>query len=112
MLPKPNRLPTSKFLNVLKRGRRINVPEMSVVYEKQDNNSRFGFVVSAKVSPKAVTRNRVKRLMRESVQHLLGRVVKGYDYVLIARSGIQNSSQKEVEKEIISLLQKAHLYIA
>jgi ribonuclease P protein component len=109
MLPLPYRLPTIEFSSLLKRGKRVNSPEINLVYQKGKDNSRFGFVVSTKVSKQAVTRNRVKRLMRESVHHMLGSITKGYDYVWFARSPIQTCSQKEVKDIIVRLLERAKL---
>jgi ribonuclease P protein component len=70
---------------------------------------RWGFSTSAKLG-NAVTRNRAKRLVSESVR-LLGNQVResGYDAVLIARPPIRESSMAEVARAVQELLQKAGL---
>lgn len=47
------------------------------------SHDRLGLVVSRKVSPRAVVRNRVKRSIRESFRKK-SRVLTGYDVVVIA----------------------------
>ncbi|RUM87636.1 MAG: ribonuclease P protein component [Thermovibrio sp.] len=67
---------------------------------------RAGFIVSKKVSKKAVERNRAKRLMRE-VFRLNKHRLEPVDIVFIARKGIIGKSYREVEKDFLSLAKKA-----
>lgn len=52
-----------------------------------DGAPRLGLAVPKSVGP-AVTRNRVKRLLREAWRGLLPSVPPGCDYVLVARPGL------------------------
>jgi len=47
-------------------------------------HNRYGFITAKRLG-KAVTRNRVRRLMREAVRHLHPTLKTGYDVVVIAR---------------------------
>lgn len=44
--------------------------------------SRFCFIVSAAVAPRAVDRNLMKRRLRQSAQNLLGRIAASHDVVV------------------------------
>ena len=67
---------------------------------------RAGFIVSKKVSKKAVERNRAKRLMRE-VFRLNKHRLKPYDIIFIARRGILGKKLQDVEKDFLNLAQRA-----
>lgn len=54
--------------------------------------SRLGLAVPRNVGP-AVTRNRVKRMLREVWRDLLPDVPPGHDYVLVARPGLPETAE-------------------
>jgi len=68
--------------------------------------SRYGLSVSKRVG-KAVTRNRVKRLLREVLR--LTPLEPGWDIIFIARSGAASANYAELEKSVVSLLSRARL---
>lgn len=68
--------------------------------------TRFGFSVGKKIG-KAVVRNRVRRLMKESVRTL--RVKSGWDIVLIARKGTASADYHKLRGAIGGLLKQARL---
>ena len=68
--------------------------------------SRYGLLVSKRVG-KAVTRNRVKRLLREVLR--LKPLEPGWDIVFIARSGAASASYAELERSVVGLLSRARL---
>lgn len=70
---------------------------------KKNNHetARLGLAVAKKQLKRAVSRNRFKRLTRESFrQHL--ETIKGLDIVVIARSG----AQSKTNQELLDLLSK------
>lgn len=70
--------------------------------------SRFAFVCSRRVG-NAVTRNRIKRLMREVVHLHLSIIEPGWDCVFLARPAIAAASYSEVETAVLELLGRAGL---
>lgn len=88
MLPRENRLPSSQIKSVMRTGRRESAEEVQLICTQ--NNlpvSRFAFVVPKSVDKRAVTRNRVRRILRESVRLLLPTIVPGLDGVFLVRKG-------------------------
>jgi len=73
--------------------------------------SRIGFIVSNKVSKKAVSRNRIKRLLRESVRSHWDDIVAGYDAVVMVKSDVSDKKLDEVDKAVDSLLKKSGLLV-
>ncbi|NLP36936.1 MAG: ribonuclease P protein component [Firmicutes bacterium] len=78
------------------------------LFANQENVTRAGFVVSKKVG-NAVTRNRVKRLLKESYRQHAGNIKNGYDLVFIARPTAANIQFSQAVEEMKRLLKKAGL---
>ena len=75
---------------------------------EQDQN-RFAFSVSKRVG-NAVTRNRIKRYMREVVRQQLPHLHSGWDILLIARERAAHASYQEIQDAILNLLRQSHLW--
>ncbi len=105
-------LQSQQFQAVYKAGRRYDGRFMSVFVTPNDLSfDRFGITASRKVSRRAVDRNRMKRLLRESIraivptQSLDGAV--GHDWVLNARRSLLTVKMPEVCRELERLTIKA-----
>jgi len=112
MLPKKNRLKKKKdFERIFKRGKGYR--EDSLLLRVISNNlqfSRFGFIISQKVSKKAVVRNKIKRRLRAIIRESLPKIKKGIDgVIIIVGSGIENNSFKEIKEKVGRLIKKAKL---
>lgn len=71
--------------------------------------AEFGFVASKRVG-NAVERNRAKRLLREAVTHTADRLEADHHWVvLVARSGILNTSYQGLLAELEGQFERAGL---
>jgi len=74
-------------------------------------SSRFGFVVSQKVSKKAVLRNKIRRRLKEIVGAKLGRIKNNQDCLLIALPGLESKDFWEMEDIINKIFIKGNLWV-
>lgn len=111
MLPRENRLRKKKeFDRVFKEGNSFkNDLFLIKVADNELDTSRFGFVVSKKVSKKAVRRNKIKRWLRESTRPLLKDMKRNVDCTVISFPSINDSSFQEIQEHLITTLKKAEL---
>jgi ribonuclease P protein component len=72
--------------------------------------SRFGFSVSSRIG-NAVTRNRIKRRLREAVRLRMNAIASGWDVVFIARNPIRSADYHAMDAACARLLRRAHLLI-
>jgi len=78
------------------------------VLPKRGRGVRFGFTTVKKVG-KAVERNRVKRLLRESARGLIQQVRSPADIVVVARARAAEATFAELRAEMAKLLEKCEL---
>ncbi len=76
----------------------------------QTNPPKVGYITPRRLG-KAVHRNRARRLLRESVRLLAGRLPPHWDIVLIAQRELVKPGvrMRDVQDELIWLLTKAHI---
>ena len=68
--------------------------------------SRIGFVVSKKISKKAVVRNKAKRRLREISRDIIKGLEKGFDIVVFTKPGIAQSDFNQTKNALETLLKK------
>jgi len=113
MLPSTFRLKKKKdFERVFNLGH-ASGGEFFILKQAQNNLSftRFGFIVSAKVSAKAVNRNKLRRQVNEIVRLNLKRIKIGFDVVIIFKRLAQGKESLKLEKDLVSLFIKNKLYL-
>lgn len=111
MLVEKNRLKKKKdFENVFKKGKSFKEDFLILkVFPNCLNLTRFGFIVSQKISKKATLRNKIKRKFSELVRLKMKNLKKGIDAVLMALPGIETKDFWEIEEIVNKLFKKAKI---
>lgn len=107
MLKKENRL------RRIERNRSQNIfssPIANIRVSEGEGESKFGFVVSKKISKKAVIRNRTKRILRAFVENNLERIKTGKNFVFVSKKELDFSDKEEIFKDLEETLKKAKLW--
>lgn len=79
---------------------------MGIYNREDDEPSHFGFIISTKISKKAVIRNRIKRIMSEVVRKNLKNIKKGYDVLFLIKHQAVKINKEDLEKETYEALIK------
>ncbi|RDY25583.1 ribonuclease P protein component [Romboutsia weinsteinii] len=100
----------SDFRKVYKHGKSIaNRYLVMYILKNKSDSSRVGISISKKVG-KAITRNRIRRLIKEVYRlDIDSKVKSGYDIVFIARMPSKDATFKDIEKSINTLAKKADI---
>ena len=91
---------------VYRRGKSYPSRNLVLIYLK-GREQRFGFSVSSKVG-NAVTRNRIRRYLREDVRRLREQLKTG-KYIFIARPALKMAAHEELSRELRNLLRRSKL---
>ena len=84
----------------------MRVFRLQAARAKNQNQSRFGFVVSKKQGQGIAQKNRIKRKLRNLIFLNLKAIPQGSDYVILAKRGIEQASFEELNGEFLELLRK------
>ena len=116
MLPKKYRLKNTQAFNATYKNHHVISDNYICIYlgkEKTDMslNTRIAFVVSKKIHKRAVVRNRIKRLMRESLRlaiknNELNNINKYISFILVAKNPSVNASFDTLKSSVYALLTK------
>lgn len=111
MLAKLNRIRKKKdFEIIFKNGQGFKNRFLALKTIKNNlPESRFGFVISKKISPKAVVRNKIRRRISEAIRLDLEKIKKGLDIMLIAFPGIEKNNFSETKELVENIFEKAKL---
>ncbi|HCC59667.1 MAG: ribonuclease P protein component [Candidatus Staskawiczbacteria bacterium RIFOXYC1_FULL_37_43] len=111
MLPESNRIKKKKdFEQIFKNGKSFK--DGFLVLKKIKNNlpqSRFVFIISQKVSKKAVVRNKIKRRLAQIIRSNFKNIKGGADIVLIILPGAEKEDFLSIKKSLNNLLAKAKM---
>jgi ribonuclease P protein component len=109
VLKKINRIQKrSDFLLLKEKGQLVPGVLMGMSWLKEgEGENRFGFVISKRISKKAVDRNKIKRLLSESIKTNLDKVKsKGNMVVFLVKRTILGKKRNEVSLEVEAMLEK------
>jgi len=95
-----------EYSRVFEGGRRLGDALLGLHWLPGDGEPRLGLAVSRKVDPRAVGRNRIKRVLRDDFRHLRLHLAPG-DYVVVARPGAARAGNGQLRQAFQRLLRKA-----
>lgn len=112
MLPKENRLKKDKdFQRVYLKGKTFQNNFIIVKTLKTEGLfTRFGFVISNKISKKATIRNKLKRRLREIIRLNLSNFIEGFDIIIIPKKNILTENFDSVKNNLISLFKEIKIF--
>lgn len=112
MLSRQYRLQKDKdFELVFKEGKIFSSKFLFLKLRKNNlKDSRFGFILSKKISKKSTVRNKIKRKLREIIRKDLDKIRAGFDVVIVVKPEIISKNYRDMSIEIEKLLGKAGLY--
>lgn len=94
------------FSRIINKGKRYWNDTFSIYYSENDKETyRFGISVSKKIG-NAVTRNKIKRQIRNIVDKYKNIYPKNQDYIIIVRKNYINLTFNEVSDKYIELMRK------
>ncbi len=89
-------------------GRSISIHELGITVRYIENtlgHPRFAVVVPKKSVKLAVRRNRIKRIVKEAIRHLIKKgKIPNYDIVIVVRKDISKMKSYDVEDRFNSLI--------
>ena len=102
MLKRENRIRLKReFAEVKNKGRILYSPLFGfLTYKENDDQKKIGFIVSKKISKRAVDRNRIRRILSEIVRKKLERFENGTRIIFLTKKEILGKKYDEVEKEV------------
>lgn len=111
MLPQHERLRHQQdFDQLRKHGKTYHQPQLRLVVLKEDSDRRLaGFIVSKRISKKAVERNQLKRRLRAAYLALQPRLESGYLLLFIARPESSEAKYQDLQSVMSNLLQRARV---
>jgi len=112
MLPRKYRL--SNYLDIekiKKDGEVLTSKHFSLLFldRNDDKRVRVGFVVSKKISNKAVIRNKVRRRLSEAFLEIIEKISCSCDFLVLPKKGIINIKTSELAGEIKEVLKEGDL---
>lgn len=112
MLQKKFRMKNNtQFDYIFKKGQILKNSKLLIFYSKNKSKfSKFGIVVSKKIG-NSVTRNRVKRLIRECIKSSINNFNMHYNYIFVARQGIEALNFHQINEVLIKLIKNSDLYV-
>ena len=82
----------------------------TLLYRKNGlDHNRYAFVVSRKVSKRAVVRNKLRRRLKNYIILDEGRIAKGYDMVLICKAAAAEADYPRLTASVRHLFYKTEL---
>ena len=100
-----------EYRRLYSKGKSAAAPSLVCYCRKNGRDrNRIGYTVSNKIG-NAVTRNRIRRRLREIYRLHEGEVKRGYDIVIVARHRASEADYHRLEKELLKTLGRLSLLL-
>src|SRR3989344_3506430 len=106
MLPFKNRLSLSGFKTNSLGGKRVENDQFRLITRREKGIFKTATVVSKKVAARAVDRNRIRRLVAESIHTNLGGIKFQGFLIVVAKQNIAEFKKNQIEGKILQLMEK------
>ena len=111
MLEKQHRLRKNKeFGYIYKKGESVFSKTLSLFYVKTKKIFKIGFSINNKIG-NSVVRHRIKRRLAHIIKVYLPKLNPNYNYIIMARSGVELLTFEELKKNIDDILRKSKKYV-
>lgn len=112
MLKRIHRLVLSRDFKLLfKSGRSFETEFIKIKAARNKKDvSRFGFIVSTKIAPRAHDRNLIKRRLRSAVRFLLPNIRPGFDVAIWPKAKAKGIKYQILADSLESLFKKSSLW--
>lgn len=110
-MKKRNRVKSNQeFQYIFKHGKSFANRQLVIYYleKAEQKHFRIGLSVGTKIG-NAVTRNQIKRYLRQAFHELETEIKPTYDVIIIARQPAKNMGFHDIKKSLVHLLKKKHL---
>lgn len=111
MLPRLNRLTKETDFKEVARGARPTHSQYLILKKiaYPNKESKFGIVISAKISKKSTVRNKIRRRIGEVLRINLGKIKHGFKVMLVVKNTAIDRSYQEISQDLLLLLKKSGL---
>ena len=109
----------AEFTRTFAEGRRVGHPllalhllrDVAPLPDTAATGARLGLAVSRKVDPRAVGRNRIKRVLRDAFRRQRIQLAPG-SYVVVARAAARGADNAALRDALVQVLQRADAFAA
>jgi len=102
---------TSEFKKVFSEGRRIESKNLIIFILKNGYNFNRPGIIIKKETGKAVTRNKIKRWLKEAFRPINKKLSPGYDIIMLAKNNIKKSDYFDICHDLENLFYKGRLLL-
>jgi ribonuclease P protein component len=109
MIPRSLRLPKTRIGFLLKKGKKLANEFLVLKYRPtglKKGESHFAVIISTKIEPKAVKRNRLRRQIYEIIRLNYDLLEIPADMIFIAKPGLAGQAHEQITKTITSFFKK------
>jgi ribonuclease P protein component len=94
------------YRRTFRRGRRVGDSLFTIVAARSNrDHARLGLAIARKAARRAVDRNRLKRIVRETFRHEQARLA-GWDLVVLARPAAVTAPNDVLHRSLVALWQR------